>query len=119
LSRTLCAYSIHSPEFYFIDPSGNKVTARLPSNLVTTSIVVMRTAVAGLGLWLCPTYIVFDLLACWALVPLLTDYSRPEMKIVALYPHPRRLSAKVRLILDRLVDRFAEEQRRLDTARAQ
>jgi DNA-binding transcriptional LysR family regulator len=115
----LYAYSNYGPEFYFIDPSGNKVTARLSSNLVTTSIVVMRTAaVAGLGLWLGPPYIVSDLLASGALVPLLTDYNRPEMEIVALYPHRRQLSAKVRLFLDRLVDRFAEEQRGLDTARA-
>jgi DNA-binding transcriptional LysR family regulator len=38
------------------------------------------------------------------------------MEIVALYPHRRQLSAKVRLFLDRLVARFAEEQRRLDPA---
>ncbi len=42
--------------------------------------------------------------------------ARPEMEIVALYPHRRQLSAKVRLFLDMLVDRFAEEQRRLDPA---
>jgi hypothetical protein len=41
------------------------------------------------------------------------------MEIVALYPHRRQLSAKLRLFLDRLVDRFPEEQRRLETARAQ
>jgi DNA-binding transcriptional LysR family regulator len=75
----------------------------------------MRTAaVAGLGLWMCPPYIVSDLLASGALVPLLTEYGRPEMEIVALYPHRRQLNAKVRLFLDMLVDRFAEEQRRLD-----
>jgi DNA-binding transcriptional LysR family regulator len=77
----------------------------------------MRSAaVAGLGLWLCPPYIVSDLLAAGALVQLLPDYGRPEMEIVALYPHRRQLSAKVRLFLDRLVARFAEEQRRLDPA---
>lgn len=59
--------------------------ARLSGNLVTTSVVVMRTAaVAGLGLWLCPPYIVSDLLDSGALVPLLLDYGRPEMEIVAL-----------------------------------
>jgi DNA-binding transcriptional LysR family regulator len=49
-------------------------------------------------------------------VPLLSDYGRPEMEIVALYPHRRQLSAKVRLFLDALVARFAEEQRRIDAA---
>jgi DNA-binding transcriptional LysR family regulator len=58
-----------------------------------------QVAVAGLGLWLCPPFIVSDLLASGALEPLLTDYNRPEMEIVALYPHRRQLSAKVRLFV--------------------
>jgi len=84
----------------------------MSGRFTSTSIVVMRTAaVAGLGLWLCPPFIVSDLLASGALVPLLSDYGLPEMEIVALYPHRRQLSAKVRLFLDGLVDRFAAEQR--------
>ena len=75
--------------FHFVDPPGSKVTARLAGNLTTTSTIVMRTAaVAGMGLWLRPPYIVSDLLASGALVPLLPDYERPEMEIVALYPSP-------------------------------
>jgi hypothetical protein len=75
---------------------------------------VRTAAAAGLGLWLCPPYTVSDLLVSGALVPLLPDYGRPEMEIVALYPHRRQLSTKVRLFLDMLVERFAEEQRWLD-----
>jgi DNA-binding transcriptional LysR family regulator len=49
----LYAYSNYGSEFYFFDSAGNKLAARLSGNLVTTSIVVMRSAaVAGLGLWL-------------------------------------------------------------------
>jgi DNA-binding transcriptional LysR family regulator len=73
-------------------------------------------AVAGLGLWMCPPYIVSDLLGSGALVPLLPEYRTPAMEIVALYPHRRQLGAKVRLFLDMLVARFAEEQRSLDAA---
>jgi DNA-binding transcriptional LysR family regulator len=63
--------------------------------LVSTSIAVMRTAAAaGLELWLCPPYIVSDLLASGALVTLLPDYRTPELEIVALYPHRRHLSTK-------------------------
>jgi len=47
-------------------------------------------------------------------VTLLPDDRTPELEIVALYPHRRHLSTKVRLFLDMLVDRFAEEQRWLD-----
>jgi DNA-binding transcriptional LysR family regulator len=103
--------------FQFTDAAGNPAPGRVSGNLVTTSIAVLRAAaIAGLGLWLCPPYIVADLLASRALVPLLPDYGRPEMEIVALYPHRRQLSAKVRLFLDLLIARFAEEQRRIDAA---
>jgi DNA-binding transcriptional LysR family regulator len=106
----LYAYSVYGTEFQFIDPAGNSVSARVSGKLFTTSITVMRTAAtAGLGLWLCPPFIVSDLLASGALVPLLPDYGTPELEIVALYPHRRQLSTKVRLFLDMLVDRFAEE----------
>ena len=113
----LYAYSVFGPEFHFIDPAGSKLTVHLSGNLVTTSAIVMRTAaIAGLGLWLCPPYIVSDLVAAGALVPLLTDYGRPEMEIVALYPHRRQLSAKVRLFLDMLVERFTAEEGWRDAA---
>jgi DNA-binding transcriptional LysR family regulator len=109
------SYSMFGPDFHFIDPVGNPVSARVSGNLVTTSIVAMRSAaVAGLALWLCPPFIVSDLLASKALVPLLPDYGTPEMEIVALYPHRRQLSTKVRLFLDLLVERFAEQCRWLD-----
>jgi len=111
----LYAYSAWGTELHFVDPAGNPVSARASGNVVTTSIGFMRTAVAaGLGLWLCPLYHVSDLLASGALVPLLPDYGTPEMEIVALYPHRRQLSTKVRLLLDMLIDRFAEEQRWLE-----
>ncbi len=83
----------------------------MSGSLVTSSIAVLRdAALAGRGVWMCPPYIVSDLLASGQLVTLLTDYGRPQMEIVALYPHRRQLSAKVRLFLDLLVDRFAEEE---------
>jgi DNA-binding transcriptional LysR family regulator len=108
----LYAYSIFGSEYPFIDPAGNPIAARVSGNLTTSSIAVLRAvALAGLGLWMCPPYIVSDFLASGQLVPLLTDYGRPEMEIVALYPHRRQLSAKVRLFLDMLVEQFAQEQR--------
>jgi DNA-binding transcriptional LysR family regulator len=104
------AYSPYGAEFDFTDPAGNRAPARLTGSLVTTSVLIMRiAAAAGVGLWLAPPYIVSDFLASGELVPLLTEYGRPEMEIVALYPHRRQLSAKVRLFLDMLVDRFSVE----------
>lgn len=113
----LYAYSAYGSEYHFIDPAGNPISVHVSGNLLTTSVAMMRrAAVAGLGLWMCPPYIVSDLLASGALVPLLTNYARPESEIVALYPHRRQLSATVRVFLDMLVNRFAEEQRSVDAS---
>jgi DNA-binding transcriptional LysR family regulator len=109
------AYAIFGNEFRFIDPAGNAMSMRVSGNLVTASISVMRAAAtAGLGLWLCPAFLVAGMLASGELVPLLPNYGTEELEIVALYPHRRQLSTKVRLLLDMLVDHFAHEQRWLD-----
>ncbi|MBC8643015.1 LysR family transcriptional regulator [Caballeronia sp. EK] len=109
------AHSIFRNEFHFVDSTGKPKSVRVSGNLVTASISVMReAAAAGLGLWLCPPFLVSDLLASGALVPLLPDYRTQELEIVALYPHRRQLSAKVRLLLDMLIERSNDEQRWLD-----
>jgi DNA-binding transcriptional LysR family regulator len=81
-------------------------------NLVTTSRETARAAaIAGIGLWLAPPFVIFDLLKSEALVPLLPDYQAPEFEIVALYPHRRHMTAKVRAFIDMLADEFAQQQR--------
>ncbi|WP_233848889.1 LysR family transcriptional regulator [Paraburkholderia sp. HD33-4] len=107
----LYAHSIYRDEFHFVDPTGNPTSTRVSGNIVTASITVLRAAAAaGLGLCLCPPFVVSDLLVSGVLMPLLPDYRTQELEIVALYPHRRQLSTKVRLLLDMLVERFAEEQ---------
>ncbi|KAA0997776.1 LysR family transcriptional regulator [Paraburkholderia panacisoli] len=111
----LYAHAVYRDEFRFVDPAGNPTSTRVSGNLVTASITVMReAAAAGLGLCLCPPFVVSDLLASGVLVPLLPDYRTQQLEVVALYPHRRQLSTKVRLLLDMLVERFVDEQRWLD-----
>jgi DNA-binding transcriptional LysR family regulator len=108
----LYAYARFSDQWPFLDARGNTVIARVSATLVTTSITVLRrAAIAGLGLWLSPPFVVSDLLASKELVPLLRDYRLPEMEIVALYPHRRHLTAKTRAFIGMLVDQFSNEQR--------
>jgi DNA-binding transcriptional LysR family regulator len=114
----LYAHAVFGHEWRFFDMDGNTVVARVSGNLVTTSAEAMRTvALAGGGLWLAPPHIISDLLASGALIPLLRDYRTQEVEIVALYPHHRSMTAKVRLFIDMLVDRFADEQRWLNRMR--
>ena len=100
---------------HFLDPSGDPVVARVSGNLITSSPDTMRAAaVAGIGLVMTPPFLVADLLASGALVPLLLPgYRTPEFEINAFYPHRRHLSAKVRAFIDLLVDRFGEHDHRL------
>ena len=71
----------------------------------------------SLGFWLIlfglltAPFLVADLLASGALVPLLPDYRAQPLEINALYPHRRHLSCKVRVFIDMLVDRFAKQKR--------
>ncbi|HKN30374.1 MAG TPA: LysR family transcriptional regulator [Roseiarcus sp.] len=120
LARHNCllhAHSIFGHEWPFIDGAGNTVTVRVSGNLVTTSIETLRAVtLAGGGIWLArppmtlAREVGLDLLASGALVSLLRDYSTPELEVVALYPHRRYMSAKVRTFIDTIVDRFAEER---------
>lgn len=111
------AYTPSSDEWTFLDAAGNPLAVRVSGNLITTSLEAMRdAAIAGVGLWLTSAFVISDLLASGALVPLLLDYRVPEREIVALYPHRRHMTAKVRAFIDMLVDLFATEQRRLGPA---
>ena len=110
------AYLPFGDHWPFLDAGGNTVVARVSGNLITTNRQTLRAAaIAGIGLWLAPPYMIFDLLASGALVPLLPDYQAPEIEIIAVYPHRRHMTAKVRAFIDTLVDGFANEQRRSGT----
>jgi len=99
-------------EWHFIDATGKSVVARISGSVLTSSIETMRVAAAaGLGLVLICPYLIADLQASGALVPVLLDYRSQGYEINAYYPHRRHLSCKVRVFIDLLVDWFAEQDR--------
>jgi DNA-binding transcriptional LysR family regulator len=111
------AYAPFGDHWPFLDAGGNPMVARVSSNLITTSPETLRAAaLAGTGVVLLPSFAIFDLLASGGLVPLLPDYQTPEFEIVALYPHRRHVTAKVRAFIEMLVDRFVDEQRQTSHA---
>jgi DNA-binding transcriptional LysR family regulator len=110
-------YAPFADGWHFLDADGNPVVARISGNLISSSPSTMRAAaVAGIGLVMTAPFLIGDLLASGALVPLLPGYRTQEVEINALYPHRRHLSAKVRAFIDMLADRFAEQQRWLRPA---
>ncbi|WP_428354335.1 LysR family transcriptional regulator [Methyloprofundus sp.] len=63
-------------------------------------------AIAGHGIAMIPTFITWKALAMGELVPLLPDYSTPQLNVYAVYPQTRYLSQRARLLIDFLVQRF-------------
>jgi DNA-binding transcriptional LysR family regulator len=106
-------YAPSPDEWQFLDADGNPVVARISGSLISSSSETTHAAaMAGIGLILTSPFLVADLIASGALVPLLPEYRAQQLEINALYPHRRHLSCKVRAFIDMLVDRFAEQQRR-------
>jgi DNA-binding transcriptional LysR family regulator len=64
-------------------------------------------AARGAGIAFEPDFIVGEDVRAGRLVALLSGYSPPPSPIYALYPTRKHLSAKVRLFVDYLVERFA------------
>ncbi len=104
-------YAPFGDRWPFLDAGGNSVFARVSCNLLTTCPETLRAAViAGTGIALVPSFVILDLLISGALVPLLPNYRAPEFELVAVYPHRRHVTAKVRAFIDMLVDRFGEHE---------
>jgi DNA-binding transcriptional LysR family regulator len=116
LARHNCLRHPYPPpspdEWLFQDPVGNPVVARVSGSLITNSTEARRAAAAaGVGLVRTAPFLMADLLASGALVPVLPDYRVQGFEINAFYPSRRHLSAKVRVFIDMLVDRFGEQER--------
>ena len=80
----------------------------IPWTLCTNNAEILRdAAVAGRGIALLPTFIAGADLQTGRLTSILADYKAPEMSIHVIYPPTRHLSAKVRVFIDFLVERFA------------
>ncbi|MEM8984050.1 MAG: LysR family transcriptional regulator [Pseudomonadota bacterium] len=69
--------------------------------------VLKSVALAGQGLALLPTFIVGDELQSGRLRTVLPDYLPKQLVLAALYPRNRHLSAKIRLFVELLEQRFA------------
>lgn len=70
--------------------------------------VLKDAAVNNQGIVLLPTFIVGEALQNGQLRTILTKYAPPDIMLCALYPRHRHLSAKVRLMVDLIEERFGD-----------
>lgn len=67
---------------------------------------LIEMAKAALGVASVPTFLVSEAIRAGALEPLLLDYPMPERGLYAVRPPGAHVPAKVRVLIDALVDRF-------------
>jgi DNA-binding transcriptional LysR family regulator len=102
----------YGDEWHFADRKGAPAAVKVSGNLVSNSGETLhRAALAGVGIFLAPGFLVHDDLESGNLVRLLPEYRPVEFSMNAVYPHRHHLSAKVRIFIDLLVRHAAEQQK--------
>jgi DNA-binding transcriptional LysR family regulator len=105
----------YQDEWRFVDRKGQPASVKVSGRLVTNSGEALRmAALQGMGISLAAGFMVHDDLAAGRLVRLLPEYRPVELSMNAVYPHRHHLSAKVRTIIDMLVEHSSEQQKRIN-----
>ncbi|TAK85157.1 MAG: LysR family transcriptional regulator [Betaproteobacteria bacterium] len=92
----------------FRDAAGNERAVRVSGNLHSNNGDLLAEAAAqGAGIAFEPAFIVGPEVRAGRLVRLLPEFVAPPMPIYAVYPSRKHLSAKVRVFVDFLAERYA------------
>lgn len=106
------AYYPYGDEWRFEDAEGKQESVKVSGNVVSNSAETLRYLLAnGQGIFLGPSFLVFEDIAAGRLVRMMPDYRPVEFTINAVYPNRSHLPTKVRLFIDLLVERFAEHRK--------
>ena len=96
----------HFNDWQFRDGDDIKVLS-IQGNFRTNSASALHEAVkSGIGIARLATFVTQPSLDAGELVPLLTEHTHDSSNILAVYPHRRHLSTRVRAFIDFLIDQF-------------
>jgi DNA-binding transcriptional LysR family regulator len=93
-------------EWRFVTSDGEPVNTHIVPRFASATMALRSAVVQGAGVLQCPTYAVGDELAAGRLVPVLTDFSIPELSAYAVHAQGRHRSAKLSSFIDLLAARF-------------
>lgn len=103
-------YAYISPTWSFRNADGDELQVTVSGPYRANNGEALREAACkGLGLAVLPDFLICDQLRSGELVKVIPEWCKDNAAVWALYPHNRHLSAKVRLFVDFLVDRFSPE----------
>ncbi|MDR9779166.1 LysR family transcriptional regulator [Rhizobium redzepovicii] len=106
------AYYPYGEEWRFEDGESRQESVKIGGNAVSNSAEMLRfLTLNGKGIFLAPSFVVFDDIAEGRLVKIMPDYRPVEFSINAVYPNRSHLATKVRLFIDLLAERFAEHRK--------
>ncbi|MCH2038854.1 MAG: LysR family transcriptional regulator [Rickettsiales bacterium] len=92
-----------------VGPEGEK-TIRVNGILCSNNAEVLcDAAAANMGIALLPTFIAHQALSSGKLVPVFSNYRATPIKLSLVYPPNRHLSARIRLFVEFMQNRFANE----------
>ncbi|RFP19512.1 MULTISPECIES: LysR family transcriptional regulator [unclassified Duganella] len=102
------SYAATADEWQLLDANGQPHTVKVRCVMHTNNGDTARgAALGGLGVIWQPSFLVGADLRAGRLVRVLPDYHMPDIDVLAVYPSRRHLSAKVRVMIDFLVDEFS------------
>lgn len=101
-------YAHTGSQWILSGPQGEQAVVVTGGFCANNGEVLRAAAIAGLGLTLLPRFLVADAIAQGQLYTLLTTWTPRPLMLTAVYPANRHLSAKVRLFVEFLQDRFGD-----------
>lgn len=105
-------YSNRGKHWQFSDAKGHQYKVQMASRLHANNGDALKAAAeAGLGLVMLPSFIVNDAIKTKRLRILLPDYKAYDIAAYAVYPQTRYVSQRVRVFIDYLAARFAENRK--------
>lgn len=100
------AYVSDTDQWQFIDGEGTRSISVRGNLRANNGDAIRQALLAGLGVAILPSFIVGPDVQAGRLKEVLRDHMPNRASIYAVYPHSRHLSAKVRVFVDFLADRF-------------
>ena len=101
------SYAATGDEWQLIDGESEVHTVKVNCHMHSNNGDTARAAaLAGQGVIWQPTFLLGNDLRAGKLIQVLPEYRLPDIDILALYPSRRHLSAKIRAMIDFLVDAF-------------
>lgn len=98
-----------SSSWKLTDQQGMQHSINISAHIVANNGDFLKDmAIASHGIIMLPTFITWQAVAKGELIPILSDFSPPQLNAYAIYPQTRYLSRRTRLFIDFLMARFGD-----------